>query len=58
MSSAVTIDWVILCGAIVAVAVGILTALDTAATSLTGNLNIVISDASGGVTTDTTTTGN
>mgnify|MGYP001804472583 CR=1 FL=1 len=49
-SGAVTVDWVVLCGAVVAVGVGIVTVLDTglntAATSLTTNLDTVVSAAS------------
>jgi Flp pilus assembly pilin Flp len=52
-SGAVTVDWVVLCGAVVAVAVGVVAALDTglttASTGITDNL-----DALGlGTTTDT-----
>lgn len=50
-SGAVTVDWVVLCGAVVAVAVGVVTALDggltTATTGITDNLSFTAEEAGG-----------
>jgi Flp pilus assembly pilin Flp len=51
-SGAVTVDWVVLAGAVVAVGVGIVSVLDdglnTTATKLNTNLDNVVTNATGG----------
>ncbi|MEL6584277.1 MAG: pilus assembly protein [Pseudomonadota bacterium] len=55
-SGAVTVDWVVLAGAVVAVGVGVVTVLgdglDTAAGTLNNNLDSVVDNATSGTDSD------
>lgn len=56
-SGAVTVDWVVLAGAVVAVGVGVVSVLDTGLTTTAGNLNTnlnnVVTNSTSGTDSDT-----
>ncbi|MBB5515927.1 Flp pilus assembly pilin Flp [Rubricella aquisinus] len=56
-SGAVTVDWVVLCGAVVAVAVGVVAALDTGLTTASTNITTNLDALGLGTTGDTEAAG-